>query len=155
CADVTLIFARGSTELGNMGETVGPALAKQLISDLGADKVAIQGVDYPATIESNISLGSEGGPTMAQLAEKALKQCPNTKIALGGYSQGAMVAHFAVAQGGLSASDVSSAVLYGDPEDGSSVGDLPSSRLKEFCATGDGVCETHSFDITAAHLSYA
>lgn len=44
-----------------------------------------------------------------------------------------MVAHFAVAQGGLSASDVSSAVLYGDPEDGSSVGDLPSSRLKEFC----------------------
>jgi len=47
-----------------MGETVGPALAKQLISDLGADKVAIQGVDYPATIESNISLGSEGGPTM-------------------------------------------------------------------------------------------
>lgn len=109
----------------------------------------------------------------AQLAQKALKQCPNTKIALGGYSQGAMVAHFAVAQGGLSPSDVSSAVLFGDPEDGTSVGGLPSSKLKDFCgkyllamkkliwalilplATGDGVCETHSFDITAAHLSYA
>lgn len=50
CADVTLIFARGSTEIGNMGESVGPALAKELIKTLGADKVAIQGVDYTASI---------------------------------------------------------------------------------------------------------
>lgn len=44
-----------------MGSTVGPALAKALISALGSDGVAIQGVEYPATIESNISMGSEGG----------------------------------------------------------------------------------------------
>jgi len=39
-------------------------------------------------------------------------------------------------------------------EDGTSVGTLPASKLKEYCATGDGVCETHSYNITAAHLSY-
>lgn len=39
-----------------MGETVGPALAKQLISSLGASQVAVQGVDYPATIEVRNSL---------------------------------------------------------------------------------------------------
>lgn len=122
---MTLIFARGSTETGNMGSSVGPALAKSLISSLGSSGVAIQGVDYPATIESNISMGSEGGPEMAKLAQQALKQCPNTKIALSGYSQGATVTHYAVQQGGLSANDVSSAVLYGDPEDGSAVGSLP------------------------------
>lgn len=44
-----------------MGSTVGPALAKALISALGNDGVAIQGVEYPATIGSNISMGSEGG----------------------------------------------------------------------------------------------
>lgn len=33
-----------------MGESVGPALAKELIKTLGADKVAIQGVDYTASI---------------------------------------------------------------------------------------------------------
>lgn len=116
-----------------MGETVGPALAKKLISDLGASGVAIQGVDYTASIASNIELGSKGGPVMAQLVATALKNCPNTKIAISGYSQGGEVCHYAVKSGGLSADDVTAAVIYGDPEDGSSVGDLPSSKLKEFC----------------------
>lgn len=61
CAPVSFIFARGSTESGNMGSTVGPALAKALISSLGESGVAIQGVDYEASIESNISMGKEGG----------------------------------------------------------------------------------------------
>lgn len=99
-----------------MGSSVGPALAKQLISSLGASGVAIQGVDYPATIESNISMGSEGGPEMAKLAQQALSQCPDTKIALSGYSQGATVTHYAVGDGGLDGSSVAAAVLYGDPE---------------------------------------
>lgn len=75
-----------------MGSTVGPALAKALIASLGDSNVVVQGVDYDATIESNISLGSDGGPTMAKLAEEALSNCPNTSIALSGYSQGAMYA---------------------------------------------------------------
>lgn len=96
-----------------MGSSVGPALAKQLISSLGSNGVAIQGVDYSATIESNLSMGKDGGPEMAKLAQQARQNCPNTKIAIAGYSQGATVCHYAVAQGGLSANDVSSAVLYG------------------------------------------
>lgn len=72
---MTLIYARGSTEAGNMGETVGPALAKKLISMLGASGVAIQGVDYTASIASNVDLGSKGGPVMKQMADKALSQC--------------------------------------------------------------------------------
>lgn len=97
-----------------MGSSVGPALAQALISALGADGVAIQGVDYSATIGSNISMGADGGPELADLANQALQQCPNTKIAIAGYSQGATVCHYAVEQGGLSAGDVSSAVLYGE-----------------------------------------
>ncbi|KAK0840000.1 hypothetical protein LTR03_010892 [Friedmanniomyces endolithicus] len=153
CAPITLIFARGSTEPGTMGSSVGPALAKALISSQGASGVAIQGVSYTATIESNIDQGRTGGPVMAQLAQRALKNCPNTKIALSGYSQGAMVVHVAASTLG---SDISSAVLYGDPElhTASSVGNLPASKVKEFCASGDGVCETGGFAITAAHLSY-
>jgi len=81
-------------------------------------------------------MGSEGGPEMASLANKALKACPKTKIVLSGYSQGATVTHYAVAKGGVSASNVAAAVLYGDPEDGQSVGSVPASKLKEFC----GMC---------------
>ena len=50
CAPLTLIFARGTSEPGNMGSSVGPALAKQLISDLGASQIAVQGVTYPASV---------------------------------------------------------------------------------------------------------
>ena len=109
---------------------------------------------------------------MAKLAQQALSNCPNTKIALSGYSQGATVTHYAVKSGGLDADNVSAVVLYGDPLYGQSVGDLPDSKLKEFCgecvtrslhldrelsnspASGDGVCETGTFSISAAHLSY-
>lgn len=47
CKEYTLIFARGTTELGNMGSVIGPPLATQLNS-LTGDKVTVQGVDYPA-----------------------------------------------------------------------------------------------------------
>lgn len=67
---------------------------------------------------------------MAQLASTALKNCPNTKIAISGYSQGGEVVHYAVKSAGLSPVDVSSAVIFGDPELRQSVGSLPSSKVK-------------------------
>ena len=42
-----------------MGSSVGPALAEELISQLGNEGIAIQGVDYSATIESNASMGAD------------------------------------------------------------------------------------------------
>lgn len=47
CQPLTFIFARGTSELGNMGSVVGPPVAKQLAS-LTNNKVTVQGVDYPA-----------------------------------------------------------------------------------------------------------
>lgn len=47
------------------------------------------------------------------------------------------------------------AVIFGDPENGETVANVPASHLKEFCAAGDGVCGTpRTYQITAAHLSY-
>lgn len=70
---------------------------------------------------------------MADLAQQAMSSCPDTKIVLSGYSQGATVTHYAVKNGGLSADNVAAAVLYGDPQLRQSVGDLPDSKVKEFC----------------------
>ena len=116
--------------LKTMGSSVGPALAKQLIASLGASKVSVQGVDYTATIQSNVLRGSEGGKVMAKLAKDQLARCENTKIAIAGYSQGAMVVHYAVKSGGLSPDVVSSAVVYGDLQNRESVGSLPASNTK-------------------------
>lgn len=44
CRDVTVIFARGTFEGGNIGAVVGPFFAQQLVTDLSVDQVAVQGV---------------------------------------------------------------------------------------------------------------
>jgi cutinase len=56
CTDVTIIFARGTSEPGNMGVISGPPMVKALREKLGADKVTVQGVDYPADIAVSSAL---------------------------------------------------------------------------------------------------
>lgn len=135
-----------------MGSSVGPAIAKVLESELGADGVAIQGVDYEATIASNAQQGRQGGPVMADLVSQALSNCPDTKIALGGYSQGGFVVSNAISSAGVSPDDVAAAVLYGDPSR-QAAGGLDASKVKDYCTSGDGVC-AGTFAISAAHLAY-
>ena len=48
CAQLTVIFARGTGETGTIGTVAGPPMFKQLSSDL-SKKVALQGVSYPAS----------------------------------------------------------------------------------------------------------
>ncbi|RAL13904.1 carbohydrate esterase family 5 protein [Aspergillus homomorphus CBS 101889] len=149
CKEMTFIFARGTSEMGNMGSVVGPEVASNLQS-LTGNKVTVQGVDYPADWAGNMALGTAGGSKMATLVKQALSECPNTKVVLGGYSQGAMVVHNAASQ--LSAGQIQAAVLFGDPLKMQSVGKLSSSKVKEFCALGDPVCENGAN--VMAHLSY-
>jgi len=100
CAPTTLIFARGTTEQGNMGMVVGPPLANQLISAMGGN-VAVQGVNYPADVEGAAEgsinpKGSQGSLNMAMFTNMALQACPSTKVVLAGYSQGAQQVHGAL-----------------------------------------------------------
>ena len=59
CAPVTVIFARGTTEGGNIGTVVGPPLQCALQSALGAGNVAFQGVDYPANVAGFLQGGGK------------------------------------------------------------------------------------------------
>jgi hypothetical protein len=69
CKPFTLIFARGTFELGNIGGLVGPPLVDALVSLLGGDNVAVQGVDnYPADVIGFLAGGSAtGSADMAQV----------------------------------------------------------------------------------------
>ncbi|CBF83913.1 uncharacterized protein ANIA_10346 [Aspergillus nidulans FGSC A4] len=147
CKELTFIFARGTTEIGNMGTVVGPKVGEALKS-LTGNKAAIQGVDYPADAAGNAALGGSGGPKMASLVETALKQCPDTKIVLGGYSQGAMVVHNAASK--LSSGQVVGAVTFGDPFKSQKPDNI--DQFKTFCASGDPVCLNGAN--VMAHLSY-
>ncbi|KAK2757012.1 hypothetical protein FQN54_004981 [Arachnomyces sp. PD_36] len=149
CQPLTFIFARGTTEMGNMGSVVGPPVASALRSSLN-DKVTVQGVDYPASAAGNAAMGAEGGPEMAKLAQQALSNCPKTKIALGGYSQGAMVVHNAAKS--LEQGQIAAAVVFGDPLKVMPIESVPEGNVKGFCAEGDPVCANGGNFM--AHISY-
>ena len=99
CKSVTVIFARGTIELGNVGSITGPPFFNALDVLIGFKNVAVQGVDYPATIGGYLQGGDqEGAQKLADLTEQAATQCPSTQIVLSGYSQGAQVVHLGEAK---------------------------------------------------------
>lgn len=154
CTDMTVIFARGTGEPGNMGIISGPPMVKAIRSKLGADKVTVQGVDYAASAMGNANMGADGGKVMAEYVQQALKQCPGTKIIVSGYSQGGMVVHNAFSNG-VSASDVAGAIMFGDPFKRQALPGLSADKVKQFCGTSDTICGGGGDGgATGSHLSY-
>lgn len=86
CKAVTVIFARGTVEIGNAGIIAGPPFFMALSNAIGANNLAVQGIDYPADFIGFFEGGDNGGSaTMASLAAQAVAQCPQTQIVLSGY----------------------------------------------------------------------
>lgn len=86
CSPVTIIFARGTLELGNVGSLAGPPFFNALADMIGASNVAAQGVNYGASIIGYLEGGDPAGAsTMASLINQAVSQCPSTQIVISGY----------------------------------------------------------------------
>ena len=81
-----------------MGPRVGLPLSVALAKMLGDKNVAVQGVykydgfKYPAILQQGYNGGSKSGSqAMAHLIAKWKNTCPETRLVIGGYSQGAQV----------------------------------------------------------------
>lgn len=62
CADVTIVFARGTNEAGNVGVLVGPEFFDAVAVRLAPGKtMAVQGVNYPASIPGFLQGGDPLG----------------------------------------------------------------------------------------------
>lgn len=86
CKALTIIFARGTVEAGNVGARVGPPLFAAVANITGEANLAVQGVDYPAGIFGFLAGGDSAGSTlMKELVQQAISQCPETKIIMSGY----------------------------------------------------------------------
>ncbi|KAK4963525.1 hypothetical protein LTR10_001154 [Elasticomyces elasticus] len=156
CRAITILFARGTTEQGNVGTLVGPPFFQAVANKVGASKVAVQGVNYAADV-AGFEVGGDptGSALLASLVGQAQSRCPNTKLVLSGYSQGGQLVHNAAAM--LSASQtafVNSVVIFGDPDNGEPVGSIPSSKVLIICHVGDDIC-LHGDLILPPHLTYA
>src|SRR6201998_1673337 len=88
CPDVEVIFARGTNEPPGLGR-VGDAFVDSLRQQAPGLTFDTYGVNYAA---SKLQLhGGDGANDAINRVKQAVAKCPNTKIVLGGYSQGASV----------------------------------------------------------------
>ncbi|KAI9329016.1 cutinase [Zopfochytrium polystomum] len=152
---MTVVFARGTLEPGNVGALVGPPFFQAIEAAAGPGKMVVQGVDYPADVPGFLAGGDPNGSAkMASLVMQAMSACPNTKVVMAGYSQGGQLVHNAANM--LPASvmaQVNSAVIFGDPNNGTAVTNLAPAKTKVICHPDDNICQ-QGIVILPAHLTY-
>ncbi|KAF1828557.1 cutinase [Decorospora gaudefroyi] len=152
CADMTLIFARGTTEPGNVGLVTGPPFIDALNEQKGSASLSVQGVEYPASFAGFNRNGSDGVPSMTMFINQAITDCPDTKIIMSGYSQGALVLRStAESLPADTMAKINSVVTFGDP---GNPDPIPQADGKSMiiCAPDDAVCSGGFINV--AHLTY-
>jgi cutinase len=177
CPDVEVTFARGTDEPPGVGG-VGQAFVDSLRSQVGGRSVAVYPVNYPATEDWPPSASAGAADANAHV-RSMVATCPNTKLVLGGYSQGAMVTDLvtiarASAAGfnaaTLSADEaehVAAVAVFGNPTTrylGGPVSEISpwyGAKAIDLCAPGDPICSpgglalpTHDEMFSPEHLSY-
>jgi hypothetical protein len=175
CPDVQVVFARGTDDPPGPGPT-GQAFIDSLRPRVGAKSFDVYPVNYPATFDWTNS-GKDGIRDAGAHIVSMAHDCPNTKMVLGGYSEGAAVMGFVTSPAvpaGIDpatvpkpmdpevANHVSSVVLFAMPNDRTMnffgeppvvIGPLYQPKTIQVCAPEDPICsDGMNFD---AHKTYS
>nr|WP_313776058.1 cutinase family protein [Mycobacterium sp.] len=164
CPDIEVVFARGTNEAPGLGR-IGSAFVDSLSNKVGGRSVGAYAVNYPASFDF---LAAAGGANDASgHIQWMINNCPNTRLVLAGYSQGAavidIIAAVPVPGIGFNAplppnapEHVAALAVFGNPS--AKIG-LPltvspvwGNRAIELCNPGDPVC-TSGNDVPA-HRAY-
>ena len=161
CPDAEVVFARGT------GEPVGPggpgqAFFDSLSSQLPGKTINLYPVNYPSTTDYANSAKAGAADEVAHVQGTAAN-CPNTKIVIGGYSQGAGVADLSSHQlSAQAANHVAAVALFGSPQStyakGLADNQIPSlnpsysPKTIDICLPNDNICAEGGSII--AHLGY-
>jgi cutinase len=162
CPDVEVVFARGTTEPPGVGG-IGQAFVDSVRSQVAGRSVGVYAVNYPASNDFASSTPA-GGDDMSAHVQSMAANCPNTRMVLGGYSQGAAVVDLATTNmpAGVS-NNVAAAAEFGGARstfaDSLSAGPLPSvgplyaGKTIEMCVPNDPICYQGGWDMRA-HGAY-
>jgi cutinase len=162
CPDVQVVFARGTNEPPGLG-TVGGPFVDDLRARVAPRTVDAVAVDYPASNDFNTSTPA-GVDAARSLIESTASNCPNTKMVLGGYSQGAAVIELATNETSPQTADhVAASALFGTPRTSfaSMLAGRPLPALTpqyaansiDQCNQDDPICWEGGWDM-GAHVSY-
>jgi cutinase len=164
CTDIHVVFARGSGELPGLGIT-GTPFVNSVRANAGGRSVSSYAVNYAAALDQ--SSAGAGATDMTNHVVSYTAECPNAKIVLGGYSQGASVTDIAIGiptllgSGRTIPSNLSSritaVVVFGNPlrlfgQTIPSASRTYGSKALDDCNFGDPVCAGGINPL--AHLTY-
>jgi cutinase len=162
CSDVGVVFARGTHQepgLGNMGQS----FVDSLTSQLGGRSVNVYAVNYPASDDYHNSATAGQNDAVAHIQD-TVANCPNTKLVLGGYSQGSTVIDLASNSMPAPVADhVAAVALFGEPTSQFSsmlwggqplptISPLYGPKTISLCAPDDPICSPGGNIM--AHVSY-
>ena len=178
CPDVEVVFARGTFEPPGVGVT-GQAFVDSLRSKVGGKSIDVYPVNYPASLD--FTTAALGVIDASNRVQSMASTCPDTKMVLGGYSQGAAVAGYITADSvpagytlplGVTgpmppevADRVAAVALFGKPSNGFlqtiantappiTVGHLYTGKTMDLCIPEDPICSPSGSD-NNAHVLYA
>nr|WP_157681410.1 cutinase family protein [Mycobacterium sp. JS623] len=186
CPDVEVVFARGTGEPPGVGG-VGQAFVDTMRSQIGARSMDVYPVNYAASGDFGDRIGFartvvDGIRDAGTHVQATAANCPNTRIIIAGYSQGAVVAGYVTAAAIPDAvpaefrsfipnpmppevaNHVAAVVLFGKPsaqwlsEAGAPpvvIGPLYVPKTLDLCADGDTICNGAPLGgPTVAHAMY-
>jgi cutinase len=153
CPDIEVVFARGTDEPAGIG-VVGQALVDSLKPLVKGKSVRSYAVKYPASYDF-LAVANGANDASAHIQATA-KNCPKTKIVLGGYSQGAAVVDVVttspIAGLGFSsplpaamADHVKAVAVFGNPsarlgQPLTTLSPLYGPKTADMCNTNDPIC---------------
>jgi cutinase len=88
CNDVQVVFARGTDEPPGIGR-VGQAFVDSLRGKIGNRSMGVYAVNYPASYD--FLAAADGANDASAFIQDVVNTCPDTRLVLGGYSQGAAI----------------------------------------------------------------
>ena len=166
CPDIEVVFARGTNEDAGLG-AVGGTFVDQLRGKVGGRSVGAYAVNYPATFD--FLKAAAGANDASAHIQNMVNTCPNTRLVLGGYSQGAAVIDVisAVPVPGVGFDNplppnvpehVAAIAVFGNPSAKLglplTVSPVWGGRSIDLCNPGDPICASGGRDV-AAHRAYA
>ena len=173
CPDVEVVFARGTTEAPGLG-AMGQAFVDDLQARVGPKSLGVYPVNYPASPDFPTAV--QGIRDASTHVQQMAMNCPDTRLVLGGFSQGAAVMGFVTTDlipDGVTLSDVpapmppdiadhvAAVALLGTPSDRFmgviqqppvEIGPAYEAKTIELCVPNDFVCSAGN-DI-GAHARY-
>jgi len=166
CNDVEVVFARGTSEPPGIGR-VGDALVNDLRGLIGDRSLGVYAVNYPASYD--FLAVADGANDARGHIQWVADNCPNTRIVLGGYSQGAAVMDvvtsipipgigFTNPLPPVAADHIAAVAVFGNPS--AKIG-LPltssptfGARAIDLCNPGDPICSNGDNSSVVAHRNY-